>query len=65
MSSKKGNEVATDGKPRELQRAAFLGVSWIELMVCLNLILGIYLFRRMQPNSATTTHKTTGIKCHA
>jgi DHA2 family multidrug resistance protein len=36
----------------EARGAAFLGISWIELIVCLNLVLGIYLFQRIRPKHA-------------
>jgi hypothetical protein len=54
---------ATAGlSPEHAQGAAFLGISWIELMVCLNLVLGRFLFQRLRSKA---TDQPDGAKEYA
>lgn len=51
--------------PEHAQGAAFLGISWIELMVCLNLVLGIYLFQRLRSKATNSPAQPIEVSKHA
>ena len=46
--------------PEHAQGAAFLGISWIELMVCLNLVLGLFLFQRLRSKATDQPDEAKG-----
>jgi hypothetical protein len=65
LSIEPSNSAAAGLTLDEARGAAFLGISWIEQLVCLDLVLGIYLSKRMHTKATNSTDQTGGVQDNA